>query len=262
MVTATTRSTRGRLAVQVAGADAVEVKATIAPRQISKALALFGVTLPRAEKRFISFFDTAGLDLFKSGLIARARRIPGRAHDSTIKFRPVRFEDVPAQWHKDKGFKIEADATGRTIVLSASLTRDVPKGLIKRITAGNEPLKALFDSAQEKFVAQISGRRCDFAVLTELGPMDAAWWKIDHPGLPWPFVAELWVRPDGAKTLEASVRVPIAQAAVAEAGFLAFLAELGASPAADQLAKTRWAIEYFSRRRAKSARVKKRAKAS
>ncbi len=253
------RGPRGRIAAQVSGADAVEIKATIEPRQIAKALSYFGVTEARAEKRVIYFFDTADLALFKSGLILRARRKIGQPHDTTVKFRPVRTEDIPSKWHKDKGFKIEADASEKTFVRSASLTRDAAKGLIKRVEAGKEPVKSLFDKSQEAFVAELSGAVCDFGALKLLGPMDGLWWKIEHPGLPWPFVAELWTRPDGARTLEASVRVPNAQTAVAGAGFLAFLAELGAVRDTAQLAKTRWALDYFARRIPKSA-VQKPAK--
>ena len=47
-------------------------------------------------ERFIYFFDTPELELFESGIIARARRIVGSDHDSTIKFRPVVPDSVPA----------------------------------------------------------------------------------------------------------------------------------------------------------------------
>jgi hypothetical protein len=171
----------------------------------------------------------------------------------------VRAENVPAKWHRERGFKIEADATGEAIVRSASLSRDVGNGLIKRVEASGEPLKALFDPVQERFVGQFSNAKCDFETLLTLGPMDALWWKIDHPGLPWEFVAELWTRPDGAKILEASVRVPVAQIAVAGAGFLAFLDELGAAPANDQLAKTRWALAFFAGKRPRPAPRKRKA---
>lgn len=251
------RSPRGRIAAQVAGADAVEIKATIEPRQIARALKYFGVSHERAEVRVIYFFDMPDLALFKSGLILRSRRKVGLIHDSTVKFRPVKAPDIPAKWRKDKGFKIEADASEASFMRSASLTRDVAKGLIKRVDAGKEPVKALFDKSQEAFVSDLAGTRCDFDALQMLGPMDALFWKIEHPGLPWPFVAELWTRLDGAKTLEASVRVPNAQTAVAGAGFLAFLAEIGAVRQAAPHAKTRWALEYFARRLPKAAKSKK-----
>lgn len=239
---------KGRIATQVLGANAVEIKATIAQPQIAKAMSYLGIAEASGEKRVIMFFDTPGLNLFKSGLILRARRKIGQQHDSTIKFRPVAPEDVSSNWHKNPGFKFEADATEKTFVRSASLTRDVSKGLIKSVAAGDAPVKALFDKQQERFMAELSGGIYKAADASVLGPLDALFWQIKHPGLPWPFVAELWVRPDGAKILEASVRVPIAQTAAAGAGFLAFLAEIGVAKDATQVAKTRWALDYFSKR--------------
>lgn len=258
MAQSTGASTRGRIAAQVAGANAVEIKATIAPRQIAKALATFGVSEKHAETRIIWFYDTLDLKLFKAGVILRARRKIGQTHDATVKFRPVQPDDIAARWHKDQGFKFEADATQKMFVRSASLTRDVPKGLIKSVEAGETPIKALFDKSQRQFISDQSGKPLDFSTLVQLGPMNAQFWKIEHPGLPWPFVAELWIRPDGAKVLEASVRVPIAQTAAAGAGFWAFLAEIGVARDPTQLAKTRWALDYFATRRVRKGKSVKR----
>jgi hypothetical protein len=67
--------------------------------------------------------------------------------------------------------------------------------------------------------------------------------------------AELWTREDKETMLEVSIRVPAAQAAFAAAGFLAFLAELGAERENAQQAKTRWALEFHAERTgAKSAK--------
>ena len=95
---------------------------------------MYGLELGENE-RYIYFFDTPELELFETGIIARARRIIGSAHDSTIKFRPIVPDSVPAVWRKYSGFKIEADASEKGVVKSASLTMPVAKGLIKRVAA-------------------------------------------------------------------------------------------------------------------------------
>lgn len=256
MATTTSLNAKGSIAKQVFGTDAVEIKATIEQKQIAKAMRYLGVTDASGEKRVIVFFDTPDLQMFKSGLILRARRKIGQQHDSTIKFRPLLPEDISAKWHKMSGFKFEADATAKTFARSASLTCDVAKGLIKSVTAAEKSASVLFNKQQQRFIAELSRKPCDLNSLTALGPLDAVSWKIDHPGLPWPFVAELWIRPDGAKILEASVRVPIAQTAAAGAGFLAFLAEIGVARDTTQVAKTRWALDYFAKRTAKPAAKK------
>ena len=87
-------ATRGKVAKAVAGAEAIEIKATIPDHQVRQALARFGLTASNDEERYIYFFDTPELDLLGAGIIARARRVVGDAHDSTVKFRPVDPADV------------------------------------------------------------------------------------------------------------------------------------------------------------------------
>src|SRR5580698_2975825 len=118
--------TRGQVAKIIAGAEGVEIKATIPQHQVELALKAYGLRLDDNE-RYIYFFDTPDLDLFEQGVIARARRIVGAEHDSTIKFRPVVPDAVPGLWRKFSGFKIEADCGDNGVVKSASLTMPVAK---------------------------------------------------------------------------------------------------------------------------------------
>ena len=237
-------SAAGKMARQTSGADAVEVKATIEDDDIRASLKDLSLDPKKAVTRFVYFFDTPRLDLFRSGVIVRARRTPGESHDSTIKIRPVRAGQVPAKWHKEKGFKLEADAGESGIVRSASLSNPVAKGLIKDVSAGKTPLSALFGEAQKLFLAEMCRIRYDLDKLALLGPIEVLWWKIVHPGVPVPMTAELWTREDKKAMLEASIRVPASQAAFANAGFNAFLAEFGAERDNAQQAKTRWALEF------------------
>lgn len=237
---------RGRIAKQVAGTENVEVKATIDDAIIRKALKLFGVAPETGDKRFIYFFDTPKLALFNSGTIVRARRAPGGDHDSTIKIRPVDPAQVPTKWQRDSGFKLESDAGETSIVRSASLSRSVAKGVIKAVAAGDKPVSDLFDDVQELFLGEMCKIRYDLDSLALLGPVSALRWKIKHPGLPVAMTAELWTREDKQAMLEVSIRVPAEQAAFAEGGFVAFLAELGATRENAQQAKTRWVLEHYA----------------
>ena len=85
-------ATRGKGARDVAGAEAIEIKVTIPDRQIGQALARFRLAASNDEERYIYFSDTPKLDLLGGGIIARARRVVGDAHDSTVKFRPIDVE--------------------------------------------------------------------------------------------------------------------------------------------------------------------------
>lgn len=239
-------STRGKIARLVQGAEAVEIKATIHTQQVKAALARYHLDASNDEERYIYFFDTPKLDLFKIGIIARARRKVGDEHDSTIKFRPINPDTVSSHWRKYSGFKIEADASAKGIVVSGSLTMPVEKGHIKLVAAGREPIVRLFTEEQQLFLLSLAERKLDYSKAVVLGPVRAWRWKFSDPGLPWPLTAELWRRGDGESLLEISIKAPAVQAAAAGAGFMAFLAEVGAHREENEQAKTRWALHYFA----------------
>ena len=246
-------ATRGKVAKAIAGAEAIEIKATIPDRQIRQALARFGLTSNNDEERYIYFFDTPKLDLLGAGIIARARRVVGEAHDSTVKFRPVNPKDVGPKWRKFRDFKIEADASETSLVKSASFSMPVAKGFIKRVAVGKKPVSAIFTAEQEAFLTAIAGHKIDFSTLAVLGPLLAQRWRFADPGCPWPITAELWRRGDGKRMMELSIKAPAVQAAVAVGGFMAFLAEVGAERDKSQQAKTRWALDYYIGKLARQA---------
>src|SRR5262249_40384888 len=97
-----------------------------------------------------------------------------------------------------------------------------------------------------RFMREMAKLELELSELRTLGPVAAQRWKFSDPALPWPITAELWRRDDGALILEASIKAPISQAAVAAGGFLAHLAEIGAERDHAQEAKTRWALEHYA----------------
>jgi hypothetical protein len=235
-------ATRGQVGRQVAGVDAIEVKATVADGQIDLALDRYGLTIDNDEERYIYFFDTPEQELLASGVIVRARRTVGGQHDSTVKFRPVSPSEVAKEWAKLAGFKLEADASEKAVVRSASLTVPVDKGLIKRVVAGKKSIGGLFGKDQLRFLETIGKRTVDFDRLYIFGPLIAHRWQFTDPACPWKITAELWRRPDNARMMEFSIKAPAVQAAVAIAGFMAFLAEVGAERNTEDQTKTRWAL--------------------
>jgi hypothetical protein len=251
-------ATKGKVASQMVGTEAVEIKATIPSHQVKNALKNRGLNQNNDDERFIYFFDTPDLDLFKTGIVIRARRRPGSQHDTTVKFRPVDPATVPENWKKYSGFKIEADTSEKGIVKSASLTMPVEKGRIKQVAKGNEPPGSLFTEEQKMFLLSMAEKKLDYSKVVPLGPIRASRWKIESEGLPWPMSVELWTRGDRAMILEVSIKVPVAQAAVATAGFFAFLAELGAERDNAQQAKTRWALKYYADKFRKGANAKRK----
>jgi hypothetical protein len=240
------KPTQGKVAQAVAGAEAIEIKATVPEHQVRAALARFGLTTRNDDERHIYFFDTPDLALLAGGIIARARRVIGDEHDSTVKFRPVDPAKIGAQWRKYRDFKIEVDASEKAMVKSASFSMPVGKGVIKRVAAGKKPIEAVFTAEQEEFLMTVARRKVAFSELAVLGPLTAQRWRFEDPACPWPITAELWRREDGQRLMEVSIKAPIAQAAVAIGGFMAYLAEVGAERDDSEQTKTRWAMGYYA----------------
>jgi len=240
------KATAGQVAKAVAGAEAIEIKATVPDHQVRAALARFGLTTNNDEERQIYFFDTPALALLAEGIVARARRVIGDEHDSTVKFRPIDPAKIGARWRKYRDFKIEVDASEKAMVKSASFSMPVDKGVIKRVAGGKKPVKALFTAEQEEFLTTVATRKIDFAELAVLGPLTAQRWRFEDPACPWPITAELWQREDGQQLMEVSIKAPIVQAAVAIGGFMAYLAEVGAERDHSEQTKTRWAMGYYA----------------
>jgi len=236
-------ATRDKVARQVAGVDAIEIKATIREAQIAEALRRYRLSVDNDKHRDIYFFDTPDLLLLNGGMVARARRIEGDEDDSTVKLRPVTPGDIPDHWRQLEGFKLEADASETGMVRSASLTLPVPRGLIRQVVAGTQPIEKLFAPEQEAFLSSIGQQHIDYGRLSVFGPLQAHRWKFDDPACPWAMTAELWQRKDGARLMELSIKAPAVQAAVAIAGFMAHLAEIGAERDLEQKSKVRWALE-------------------
>jgi hypothetical protein len=240
------KATMGKVANAVAGAEAIEIKATVPEHQVQPALERFGLSTNNDEERLIYFFDTPKLELLAGGIIARSRRVVGDTHDSTVKFRPVDPAQIGMRWRKYRDFKIEVDASETAMVRSASFSMPVDKGVIRRVAEGIKPIEAVFTSEQEEFVMAVAQRRIDFGTLAVLGPLKAQRWRFEDPACPWPLTAELWQREDGQRLMEVSIKAPIVQAAVAIGGFMAYLAEVGAERDRSEQTKTRWALAYYA----------------
>ncbi|WP_295389353.1 hypothetical protein [uncultured Thiodictyon sp.] len=129
--------------------DTITLKASIANSMIDGVLNRYGLTVDSDAPSHIYFFDTPDLTLLKAGIIARARRISGADHDSTVKFNPVVAADIPAMWRECDGFQLERDLSETGTITSASLTVPVSKGTIKQVVTGEKGIAKLFSADQD-----------------------------------------------------------------------------------------------------------------
>jgi hypothetical protein len=135
--------------------DAVEIKLTIRPDQELLAERAMAVEEDEAEVRLVYFFDTLDLDLFKAGVVLRARLVKGDADDSTVKFRPIEAASAPEAWQRLDGFKLEADWVGDHVVCSASLTTLQQRDEIDEVSEGKRAIGKLFSKDQERFLERV-----------------------------------------------------------------------------------------------------------
>ena len=102
-------------------ADSVELKLTVPAADHRAAISGLGLDPLEAQIRQVFFFDTPDLDLNGVGVVARARRIQGRAGDTVVKLRPVDPDGLPAELRLSPNVVVEVDAMPGGYVCSASL---------------------------------------------------------------------------------------------------------------------------------------------
>jgi hypothetical protein len=164
----------------MAAIDAVEIKCTIRPDQELRAERAMEVDEDTADVRLVYFYDTPNLDLFKAGVVLRARLVKGDADDSTVKFRPVEPASIPRDWQRWKGFKLEADWVGDRVVCSASLTDLQQRDEIDEVAKGKRAIGKLFSSDQERFLREFHKGPVGFGKLRVMGPIRVLRWKPKH----------------------------------------------------------------------------------
>jgi hypothetical protein len=248
MVRATSEKERGAFEAAIAGADAVEIKFTIREDEKAEAAMSLDLDPDEAARRDIYFFDTPDLDLYRAGLVARARGIAGDTDDSTVKIRPADPKAIGKQWREMEGFKLEADVVGDKVVISASLKAPQNPGEIEDVVAGKRAISKLFSPDQERFLQEFSANPIDFDALAALGPIPTLRLEVERPGLAYELTAERWEMPDGDKLLELSIKCPPEEAAVARKAFEGFLAGHGLDVHGVQKTKTKTALECFAKR--------------
>jgi len=227
---------------KIEGADKVEIKITVAGNDEQRAYEALEIARRDAARRNIYFFDTPELTLNKAGVVLRARAIEDDDHDSVVKIRPVVPDKVDGKWNETGGFKLEADAVGDKVVMSASLKAKQKKSTIEKVDNGKQLISELFTKKQKEFLAEFFDCPVDLDDLTVLGPVRALRVDFDRPGMAYKLTAEYWTLPGDSHLLEVSIKCPPEEAVVAREVFEAFLAGHGLDPNGAQATKTKLAL--------------------
>jgi hypothetical protein len=228
------------------GADSVELKLTVPDVDHRSTIVALGLDPLDAEIRQVFFFDTPDLALNAAGVVARARRIKDKPHDSVVKLRPVTPEQLPSSLRKASNLTVEVDAMPGGYVCSASLKRELDPRRVGAAVAGDVALRKLFSKQQRAFLAEHAPAGTDIDELSVLGPIFVLKLKLVPRDFARKLVSEMWLYPDGRRILELSTKCAPAQAFDVAMEARAYLAAMGIDLAGEQQTKTKTALEYFA----------------
>jgi hypothetical protein len=235
----------------VKGATSVELKLSVPVGAVRAAVKSIGFDPVEAQPRQAFFFDTPDLALSQAGVVVRARRIQGGGGDTVIKLRPVDPSTIDPELRHSAAFKIEVDAMPGGFVCSASFKGECSGQEVLDVASGEMPLRKLFSKEQRAFYDAHAPAGLTMDQLVLLGPTFLL--KAKHQPKAKEFdraiVFEMWIYPDGSMVMEFSTKCLPKETFQVAGDFKDYLARHGVALGADQSAKTRTALEFFSARR-------------
>ena len=230
----------------VKGSDSVELKLTVPETQYRSGAVALGVDPLEAQIRQVFFFDTPDLALNRAGVVARARRVQGREHDSVVKLRPVVPDEVPAEFRASPNMVVEVDAMPGGYVCSASMKGKLPPKAIHATIDGGKPLRKLFSKEQRAFFAANAPDGLQIDDLAVLGPIFVLKLKLAPETFSRRIVVEMWLYPDGTRVVELSTKCLPGEGLDVIDEVRTFLESKGIDMGGEQQTKTKTALEFFS----------------
>jgi hypothetical protein len=241
----------------IKGATSVELKLSVPLTGQRATIKSIGLDPVEAQPRQAFFFDTPDLALNRAGVVVRARRIQGGDADTVVKLRPVDPSTIDPELRRSAAFKIEVDAMPGGYVCSASFKGVCTGEEVLDVTSGAMPLRKLFSKEQRAFYDAHAPVGITMDKLVILGPTFLL--KVKHQPkakeFDRPITMEMWLYPDGTRVMEVSTKCVPKEAFQVAADFKAYLADHGVVLGADQSAKTKTSLEFFSARLEADERV-------
>jgi hypothetical protein len=230
----------------VQGSDSIELKATVPDVSHRSTIAALDLDPLDAQIRQVFFFDTPDLDLNKAGVVARARRVKDRDHDSVVKLRPVVPSELPADVRRSPNLSVEVDVIPGAYVCSASCKRTLDQTVIRPTIHGERPLRKLFSKEQRAFYTAHAPEGLAIDDLSILGPIFVLKLKVQPKTFSRRVVVEMWLYPDGSRILELSTKCAPGEGLQVASDIRDFLGGKGIELGAEQQTKTKSALEFYS----------------
>jgi hypothetical protein len=227
------------------GSTSIELKVTVPATGHRATIRSLKLDPVEAQPRQAFFFDTPNLDLFKAGVVVRARRIQGGGGDTVVKLRPVDPDNIDPELRRSASFKIELDVMPGGFVCSASFKGVCTGKEVLDMTAGDVPLSSLFSKGQRAFYEAHAPAGISMDSLVTMGPVFLLKSRHQPKDYDRRVTTEMWLYPDGSRILEVSTKCLPAEAFQAAAEFKDYLASCGISLSGAQEPKTGTALAYF-----------------
>jgi hypothetical protein len=229
------------------GSTSVEIKLSVPAAGHRATVRSLKLDPVEAQPRQTFFFDTPDLDLYKAGVVVRARRIQGGRADTVVKLRPVDPGTIDPDLRRSGSFKIEVDVMPGGYVCSASLKGNCTGQEVLDVTAGLAQLSSLFSKEQRAFYDAHAPAGVKMDALAVLGPTFLLKSKHQPKNFDRPVTVEMWLYPDGSRILEISTKALPEESFQVAAEFKAYLASCGISLGSPQETKTKTALQFFSK---------------
>jgi len=228
------------------GSNSIELKLSVPLMGHRATIKGIGLDPVEAQPRQAFFFDTPDLALNRAGVVVRARRIQGGDADTVIKLRPVDPSTLDPELRRSAAFKVEVDVMPGGFVCSASFKGVCSGQEVLDVTAGAMPLRKLFSREQRAFYDEHAPAGLTMDKLVVLGPTFLLKARHQPKDFDRRITIEMWLYPDGARILEISTKCLPDEAFQVGTEFKAYLAGKGIVLGADQSAKTKTSLEFFS----------------
>jgi len=228
------------------GSNSVELKLTVPLLGHRATIKGIGLDPVEAQPRQAFFFDTPDLALNRAGVVVRARRIQGGDADTVIKLRPVDPSTLDPELRRSAAFKVEVDVMPGGFVCSASFKGVCSGQEVLDVTSGAMPLRKLFSREQREFYDAHAPAGLTMDKLVVLGPTFLLKARHQPKDFDRRITVEMWLYPDGSRILEISTKCLPDEAFQVGTEFKAYLAGKGIVLGADQSAKTKSSLEFFS----------------
>jgi hypothetical protein len=229
------------------GSDSVELKLTVPDHGHRSTIEALKLDPLQAQIRQVFFFDSPDLRLNRAGVVARARRIQGKAHDSVVKLRPVAPNELSDELRRSEDFTVEVDAMPTGYVCSASLKGRLDVDQVGAAVRGKVPLRKLFSKRQRAFYEAHAPDGLRLEDLAVLGPIFVLKLKTTPKAFGRKLVAEMWLYPDGARILELSTKCAPSEMFQTAVEARAYLGRRGVDLSGEQQTKTKAALRFFSK---------------